>query len=64
MKGQVKFRQVKSGLFQSDRSSWNYLGPKFFLAKNFLDPKMHLRMKFDSGVGPTCLDVRVGIELT
>ena len=26
-----------------------------FLTQNLLWPKMHLRMEFDSGVGPTCL---------
>ena len=42
--------------------------PKFFFGiKTFLDPilfglKMHLRIEFDSGVGPTCSFFRVELK--
>ena len=44
---QVMTGQVKSGLVKSDRST-------IFCIQNLFVPKMHLRMEFDSGVGPTC----------
>ena len=44
MTGQLKF-----GLVKSDRST-------IFCIQNLFGPKMHLRMEFDSGIGPTCLD--------
>ena len=52
MTGQVKF-----GLVKSDRSSQKIFDTKFFGLKIFLDPKLHLRMEFDSGVGPTCFSM-------
>ena len=42
MTGQVKF-----GLVKSDRST-------NFCTQNLFGPEIHLRMEFDSGVGPTC----------
>ena len=49
MTGQVKF-----GLVKSDRSSQKNFGPKIVWAQNLFGTKMHLRMEFDTGVGPTC----------
>ena len=51
---QVMTGQVKFGLVKSDRSSQKIFGHKIFWAQNLFGPKMHLRMEFDSGVGPTC----------
>ena len=50
--GQVKSswdrsNQVKFGLVKSDRSTISF-------TQNLFGPKMHLRMQFDSVVGPTC----------
>ena len=44
---QVLTGQVKLGLVKSDRST-------IICTQNLFGPKMHLRMEFDSGVGPTC----------
>ena len=49
MTGQVKFGWVKS-----DRSSQKNFEPKILWAQILFGTKMHLRMEFDSGVGPTC----------
>ena len=35
------------------------LDPKNFWTEKFLGSKIHLRMEFDSGVGPTCLSLLV-----
>ena len=43
---QVLTGQVKFGLVKSDRST-------IFCTQNLFGPKMHMRMEFDSGVGPT-----------
>ena len=50
MTGQVKFSLVKS-----DRSSQKNFEPKILWAQILFGTKMHLRMKFDFGVGLTCL---------
>ena len=37
--------------FFGTRIIWN---PTLFLTRNLFGPKMHLKLEFDSGVGPTC----------
>ena len=44
---QVMTGQVKFGLVKSDMST-------IFCTQNLFGSKIHLRMEFDSGVGPTC----------
>ena len=60
--GQVKLRQVKSGQVKSsqDWSELTFFGPNNFCIENLFGPKMHLRMEFDSGVGPTCIGQLIG----
>merc|ERR1711954_419080 len=54
MSGQVMSGQVKSGQVQNFFGTNILLDPTIFCSQNLFGPKMHLRMEFDSGVGPTC----------
>ena len=46
-------RSIQFGMKSSyDRSSYVWIG--YQTGQKIFGPKMHLRMEFDSGVGPTC----------
>ena len=51
----VRYQDVSEGQVRTP----NFFGPKFFLHLRlvglFFGPEIHLRMEFDSSVGPTCL---------
>ena len=51
--GQVRTSQVRTGQVMTGPKI--FLELKLFRTLHFIGLKMHLRMEFDSGVGPTCL---------
>ena len=52
--GQVRTGQVRTG---QDRTGVVNTGQVIFISNLNRQPKIHLRMEFDSGVGPTCLEL-------
>ena len=48
---------LNSNFFSDSKfSDPKFFGPKFFLDLNLFGLKIHLRMEFGSGVGPTCFE--------